>query len=97
LRQIEKVDVGSRRQPLRPVVITTCGELEAGDDGVVVGDDGDPFTPWPQVCGGFGYIRISRVGCHWLPVTAGAGPQLMRGVLPDCLHPAHHATVATAD
>ena len=49
LRQIEKVDLGSRRQPLQPVVITACGELEPGDDGVVVGEDGDPFTPWPQV------------------------------------------------
>jgi hypothetical protein len=49
LRQIEKVDLGSRRQPLQPVVISACGELESGDDGVVVGEDGDPFTPWPQV------------------------------------------------
>jgi len=48
LREIEKVATGSRQQPIQAVVVTNCGELEPGDDGVVVGADGDPFPPWPQ-------------------------------------------------
>ncbi len=28
--------------------MAACGELEEGDDGVVVGSDGDPFPSWPQ-------------------------------------------------
>ena len=30
------------------VHITACGELAEGDDGVVIGADGDPFSRWPQ-------------------------------------------------
>jgi hypothetical protein len=30
------------------VCITACGELAEGDDGVVIGADGDPFSRWPQ-------------------------------------------------
>ena len=30
------------------VCVTACGELAEGDDGVVIGPDGDPFSRWPQ-------------------------------------------------
>jgi hypothetical protein len=65
LRQLEKVDTGSREQPLGAVVISACGELEAGHDGVVVGADGDPFTPWPQ-----DYPNMSDRGDQYLTRVA---------------------------
>jgi len=33
---------------LPQVLVASCGELRSGDDGVVVGPDGDPFPFWPQ-------------------------------------------------
>eukprot|EP00854_Cymbomonas_tetramitiformis_P017919 gene17919-21336_t len=48
LREIETVVTGNNQQPLHPVEIVDCGQLEPEEDGLVMGSDGDPFPPWPQ-------------------------------------------------
>jgi len=38
----------STRSLQTQVLVSACGELRSGDDGVVTGLDGDPFPAWPQ-------------------------------------------------
>ena len=51
LRELEMVDTRSSGtdvgRPATRILVTACGEVEDGDDGLATGADGDPFPPWP--------------------------------------------------
>ena len=45
---LQCASVPPRQRTGLQVTVSRCDELGDGDDGVRLGADGDPFTPWPQ-------------------------------------------------
>lgn len=48
VREIERTETGSDDKPVKPVIITNCGELAEGDSGVVKDSTGDKFEDFPE-------------------------------------------------